>query len=418
MVRNTKSRHLLLVAVVVIALVAGAAGAWFATRGSPANAAAPSSLVSAADGTIEQTVPASGTLEPAQQANLDFAVPGVVSAVDVSVGQTVASGATLASLDPTVLNASLAQAEASLAADQAKVAADQAAGAPAPQIAADDAAVTAAQAQVSQAQQALAEATLTSPIAGIVAGVSLTVGQQVTGSSGAAATSSSVAVGTTAGTGAASTGSTTAQVVVVATGSWIVQAAVTDSAIATLRTGDQAVVTPQGATAPVFGTVSTIGLVASQSAGVATFPVTVAVTGSPAGLYAGTTANVSIIVKQLTGVLVVPTAALRVRGGSTFVDVVRNGRQVTQPVAVGVTSGPKTQITSGLSPGEQVVEQVLRPAGRAVAAGRGAGARGARGGGARGRGGLGGGGFGGGGFGGGGLAGGGRGGGGGGGGGG
>ena len=38
----------------------------------------------------------------------------------------------------------------------------------------------------------------------------------------------------------------------------------------------------------------------------ATFPVTIAVTGSPSGLYAGSTATVSIIVQQINNVVEVP----------------------------------------------------------------------------------------------------------------
>ena len=43
-------------------------------------------------GTIQQTVASSGTIEPASQANLNFAVSGTVTAVDVKAGQTVTAG--------------------------------------------------------------------------------------------------------------------------------------------------------------------------------------------------------------------------------------------------------------------------------------------------------------------------------------
>ena len=42
----------------------------------------------------------------------------------------------------------------------------------------------------------------------------------------------------------------------------------------------------------------------------ATFPVVIDVTGDPSGLYAGSTADVTIIVKQLNNVVEVPTAAI------------------------------------------------------------------------------------------------------------
>ena len=44
-------------------------------------------------GTIQQTVASSGTIEPASQASLNFAVSGTVTAVNVKAGQTVTAGA-------------------------------------------------------------------------------------------------------------------------------------------------------------------------------------------------------------------------------------------------------------------------------------------------------------------------------------
>ena len=48
--------------------------------------------VAVTTGTIQQTVASSGTIEPASQANLNSAVSGTVTAVDVKAGQTVTVG--------------------------------------------------------------------------------------------------------------------------------------------------------------------------------------------------------------------------------------------------------------------------------------------------------------------------------------
>ncbi len=55
-------------------------------------------------GTIQQTVASSGTIEPASQADLNFAVSGTVNAVNVKAGQTVTAGQVLATVDTTALN--------------------------------------------------------------------------------------------------------------------------------------------------------------------------------------------------------------------------------------------------------------------------------------------------------------------------
>ncbi len=198
------TRKRAIVGLVVVALVAAGVGTWLATSSS---SAAPlvtttTTVQTVSTGTIRQTVASSGTVEPANQASLNFGVSGRVTAVDVTAGQTVTAGQALATIDSTSLSASLAQAQATLANDQAQLATDQTDGASATQIASDQANIASAQTQVTSAQTSLADATLTSTIAGTVASVNLTVGQQVTGSG----TSSSSSTGS-GSTGSGSTGS-------------------------------------------------------------------------------------------------------------------------------------------------------------------------------------------------------------------
>ncbi len=78
--------------------------------------------------------------------------------------------------------------------------------------------MTSAESSLSNAQTALNDASLTSTISGTVASVSLTVGQQVTGTGSGgsgAGTGSSASAGTgSSSTGSSGTGSSTAQIVV------------------------------------------------------------------------------------------------------------------------------------------------------------------------------------------------------------
>ncbi len=343
-------------------VVGGGIAAWFGTR--PASSAATTTrVVTVAPATLDQSVASTGTVEPAQQADLSFVVSGVVAAVDVSVGQKVTAGETLATLDPTQLDATLAQAQATLALDQAKLSSDQAAGASAAQLDADEAAVVSAQAQVSSAQADVSDAALTSTITGTVASVGVSVGESV----GAGGSTAGGSAGTSAGS------SSTAQFVVVSTGSFVVDTSVDDSQVGRVAVGDQAVVTVAGSTTAVYGTVGSVGLEATASSGVASFPVVVDVTGSPAGLYGGTSANVTIITKVLQDVLEVPTLALRSStAGGVTVDVLEQGHQVARAVTVGIAAGGETQVVHGLTVGEQVVVPLLR-ATRPGAAGSGRG---------------------------------------------
>jgi multidrug efflux pump subunit AcrA (membrane-fusion protein) len=165
------------------------------------------------------------------------------------------------------------------------------------------------------------------------------------------------------------------------------------------------VIIPDGATTPVYGTVSSVGLIATTTSGVATYPVTIAVTGNPGGLYPGASATVTLIVRQLSNVTTVPTTAVHYTSSGAVVYEMVNGHEVAHPVTVGMTSAGETQIVSGLSVGTEVVVPVTRTGGTGTG-GTGTGGttrRGGFGGGGFGGGGFGGGGFGGGGFGGAGL---------------
>ena len=96
--------------------------------------------------------------------------------------------------------------------------------------------------------------------------------------------------------------------------SFVVDADATASQIPQLQLGEQADITPTGTNTTAYGVVSSISQLGTTSSGVTTFPVTISVTGSPAGLYAGASADVSIVASQVTNVLVVPTTAVHTVG--------------------------------------------------------------------------------------------------------
>jgi multidrug efflux pump subunit AcrA (membrane-fusion protein) len=254
----------------------------------------------------------------------------------------------------TALQAEVQAAQAELSAAEARLSSDETADASATQIDSDEASVTSAESSLSSAETSLDDASLKSTISGTVASVSLTVGQAVSGSGGSGGTGQSAAASTD------DAASSTSQIVVIGTNSYIVNTTVDDTQIGQIADGDQATITPTGATTPDFGTVASIGLIASESSNVATFPVVIDVTGDPAGLYAGSTADVAIIVKQLNDVTEVPTAAIVYSsGGQASVTEVINGKHVSKPVTVGVAENGETQITSGVTAGDKLVERVV-----------------------------------------------------------
>lgn len=343
-------------AVVVLALAVWWFG--FRERAVADTPEATTQAVAASVTTLEKSVSASGTITPTVSEDVSFAVSGTVLSVDVAEGDTVEAGQTLATVDTLQLNADLLEAKATLATAEANLSdledADDGSDAAAAQIAAASAQVDVARAAESDAEDAMAGATLVAPVAGLVTTVNLAVGDAVTGSSGGAGASSGVAGG--------STGSTdTAQFVIVGTDSWQVDVTVDDADVALIAVGDQAELAIDGADA-VFGTVAEIGLLSTSSSGVAAYPVTIAVTGSPDGVHDGVSADVSIVYERRTDVLTVPSAAVRtVDGSSVVLTQDAEGNQVETPVEVGETVGDLTEITSGLSEGDEVLVTVVTP---------------------------------------------------------
>jgi multidrug efflux pump subunit AcrA (membrane-fusion protein) len=334
-----RNRRLVGVAVAITVAGAAAVSTWALTR-SPASAAAAPNLVAATTSDLSQTVATTGTIQPKQRSDLTFSVSGKVTTVAAAVGQKVSKGAVLATLDTTTLTSAVNTATAAVTAAEQQLA--SVSGGNATQVASANAQVAQAQSQLATARDNLAAGSLTAPFAGVVASVGITVGDSV-GSSGNSGGSAGAATGGAGGGNSTSAASTSTAITVISTSAWIVDASVGSADLAELKKGLQAQITLTGSRTPVFGTVSSLGIIASTStSGSATFPVVIDVTGNPSGLYAGSSASVSIIVKKVTGVLTVPTPAIVTENGKTVVHQLVDGKQVSTPVTTGTVYGALT----------------------------------------------------------------------------
>jgi multidrug efflux pump subunit AcrA (membrane-fusion protein) len=319
--------------------------------------------------TVQTTVGTTGTLEPKRQADLSFNSSGTVTKVYVSVGDKVEKGDLLARIDDTSLAADVTAAKADLAAAESSLSDLDDDDATDTAIASAKAQVKLKKSDLSQAKSALSAAALRSTISGTVAEVSIAKGDQVgssSGSSGGAASSSS-----------GSSSSSSAAITVISTNTYVVDTSVGSSDLAKVKVGLQAVITPTGATDSIYGTVKTVGVMASSpsstsgtsSTSTASLPVTIDVTEAQKSLFAGASATVSIIVEQRDNVLVVPTAAISTFDGKTVVQKVVNGSTTQTEVTIGSTYGNQTEITKGLSNGDEVQISFARQAGSATRSG-------------------------------------------------
>lgn len=294
--------------------------------------------------TMSESVSTTGTIEPQQRADLGFSSSGTVTSVKVSVGDKVTTGQALASIDLTDLQASLDSAQAAVDAAQSdyNTAVDSGVDA---RITAAKSALAAKKNNLANAKTALAAGTLTAPFDGIVAIVSLALGDTVGSGSGGGG-----------GMQAESSSSSSSVITVITADRYSVTTSVGASDVTKIAKGQDVRVTPSGFTDSLPGTVTSVGLIASSSSSSgATFPVTIDITDSQDGLFSGVSATVTITTSSRE-VLAVPTAAITINQEKATV-LVRNqdGSTTVTEVTTGEVSNSMTEITSGLAEGDTVV---------------------------------------------------------------
>lgn len=199
----------------------------------------------------------------------------------------------------------------------------------------DDAQIEIDQVNVNSVQHQLDGATITSPIPGIVSQVNVKAGQGF------------------------SSGGSTYAVVVFSPTSYDVTGTVSDSQINLIAVGQQAEVTPAGATQALLGKITSIAPAATVSSGVATFAVTAQLTDTSNSIKPGVSATVNIVVNQVVHVLTVPTSAVHTTGAGSTVLVLVNGSPKSVAVQTGASDPTRIEISSGLQLNEVVVIAIV-----------------------------------------------------------
>jgi macrolide-specific efflux system membrane fusion protein len=356
-------------------------------------------------GTVRSTVSASGTIESAETAGASFTTSGTVTDVLVEVGDHVREGQILARVDDAsaqadlesasanassaaagvtsaqagvtsaqsgitsaqaslsaaqenlrelrhseeATDAQIADAESQVASARSQLAQAQASVTSAnAQVAQAQASVTSANAQVAQSRDALDDTVLRAPIAGTVVEVNGAVGQ----SSGTTGGTSDTTSDTTS-----STSSDTSGFVVISDMKGLqVSANFSETDTASIRVGQRATVTLNAQPdVEIKGRVIAIDETSTTVNQVVNYGVTVQLQDVPRGVRVGQTVVAEVVTGRARDVLLVPSAAVTTAGGQSTVTVVQNGQQVSTPVEIGLEGDQFTEITSGLSEGDEVV---------------------------------------------------------------
>ena len=311
---------------------------------------APPQLATASFRSFPVVATATGSLVPSQQVALNFSVVGQLTQVSVASGDKVTAGEVIARISDVAEQADLQAAEASLQLARAALANAQSTNGshtPDPsQIQVAQAQIASAQAQVARAQAAVAATILISPTAGTVLAVNAQVGELV----GPGLSSSVTAPGTT------DTSGTKSFITIGDATNLEASANFAEADAAKLvagQTGSFTVDAVPGLTVPCH----LIALATSSSivGGVVEYQGTLGLDSTDGRLRNGMTINASVTVARADNVLAVPNQALYLQDGTLHVDVWFQNRAVSTQVVAGLVGSELTQITSGLSSGQQIV---------------------------------------------------------------
>jgi multidrug efflux pump subunit AcrA (membrane-fusion protein) len=210
------------------------------------------------------------------------------------------------------------------------------------QITMDASQVAIDQVNVAGAQAAVNAATLKAPSGGVVEAVNVSNGEQI-------------ASGGTGGASAGSSGVATHAIVIITPGVFEVTGSVSDALVNEIAVGQTAEVVAAGSSNAVAGKVTQVAEQATVTSGVATFPVTVVLSGASPSLRPGMSASVSVVINQVVQVITVPTSAVHTTAAGSTVTLFVNGKPVSVAVTVGAADATRTQILSGVKVGDEVV---------------------------------------------------------------
>jgi membrane fusion protein, macrolide-specific efflux system len=358
-----------LIAVIVIA--AASVLIIFNPFGSKAASATTQLTGTVEQGVVSTTITATGSIAPVEEVDAAFGASGTIASVKVALGATVTKGEVLGTLHTSDLETAVTDAQTSLYHDYIILTDDKAslaAAAKSPggnvdqaqeQVFQQESTVATAQTSVTSAEEALDDATLRSPIAGLVIAVNDQVGDTVSGTN----TSSSGNSGGEGNSGSSdssdssSSGSSSAFMTIADVAQFTVTADVAEADIANVAVGQTAEITfPAITGASSKATVTAIAPTGTTSNSIVTYATTITLTNPPKNLRIGQTADVTITTKaSKSTALYVPAAAITTADGVSTVKVVSDGKTTPVTVTLGIVGDDGTQILTGLTAGETIV---------------------------------------------------------------
>jgi RND family efflux transporter MFP subunit len=149
---------------------------------------------------------------------------------------------------------------------------------------------------------------------------------------------------------------------IAASDAYIVKAQVDEQDVINVRIGQRVNVTGEDfPNQTLTGHVASISPVAIKSTDPSSTArqvlTTIRLDRSPSFLRDGMSVDVDILTTNVTGAIVVPSAAIQKDGKKAYVYVVRNGKAVKTTVKTGPSNDTETVVKSGLAPGEVIIAE-------------------------------------------------------------
>ena len=240
-------------------------------------------------------------------------------------------------------------------------------------IASARASVDSAEETVRNDETALEETKLYAPVSGTVASLeSIAAGQSVSGGSSDSSdddssSSSSSSTGGAAATTAGSLGSSSSDssssgfATIINSGTLTMTVAFSESDIGSVKVGQPATISMDALSGVELAAhVTAISPVGTTSDDVVSYDATLTADQNDPEIRPGMSATATVIIGQAQGVTV-PNEAITGTGSTGTVNVTKNGKTVSQSVVIGLRGTSRTQVISGLTAGENVVETTTLP---------------------------------------------------------
>jgi RND family efflux transporter MFP subunit len=327
------------ICVVVIGIVLGVV----LTRGTGPESTP--TTVNVTRGDIVKTVLVDGSLEMPNKAYLSFGATGTVEEVLVDEGHNVTKGQVLARLDAPSLESSVEMAELQVEIAQTQVKAARAQYEKAQDLpgADEDAAKASweiaklnlkiAKLSLESAELNLEKAVIVAPFDGVVAGISITEGKEIS-----AATLATPAIS------------------LVDTSEIEMRGFIDEIDIAIVKVGQEAnIILDALPDEEVKGELAFISPVGTTLAGVVSYDTRVTLENPVAGLRDGMSATAEITIERRDDVLSIPNRYIRGTLENPMVVVLVDEQVEEREITLGLTDGINTEVLSGLEEGEEVV---------------------------------------------------------------